>query len=303
MKYRLFVAALFLFGCNAPSDRMGAKDWIRYIGSPTRAIDTTIATMPFVSNYIHVGNLHGLLFGNTANVILRKYGDSLQVMMLRPGKARAIFYHAISRDTIININIVARTNPKYERAKRKVDSWDSSLHFDSLASYIYSYELANKPFPQITVAAIDGNILNLPADVSGKISVLNAWYYGCPPCMAEIPGLNRLKELYDSEDVRFIALFKDSAYKAKGGMRFYNEYYSSKKGHVKEYTPYDQYHFQHAYGIDRYAGQLTIYGYPKTFLLDKEGFVRIVIDGGSDKIASMLDQQIELYKKSEGFLH
>jgi thiol-disulfide isomerase/thioredoxin len=299
----LAVTVLLLIGCSNPEgSKLRAKEWPRYVGHSTQRIDTSISTDPFVRNYIDVGNLDGLLFYSSSNLMLKKYGDSLQLLMLRPGNARLVFFNPQSHDTIININVVASTNRKYEQAQQKVDSKDLLVHNDSLANFIYSYELVNKPFPEIIVPTIKHEILQLPTVLHGKLSVLNTWYYGCPACMAEIPGLNRLQEIHDSDKVQFIALFKDSAYEAKGKIWFYNEYYSSRKGHVKDFTPFNGYNFPHAFGIQRYEAPLNIYGYPKTFLLDKEGIVRLIIEGGSEKTGAVLDQQIELFKKFAGTL-
>ena len=50
--------------------------------------------------------------------------------------------------------------------------------------------------PDFIAETIDGEILN-SADLRGKVLVLNFWFTSCPPCIAELPGLNRLVDEYD----------------------------------------------------------------------------------------------------------
>jgi thiol-disulfide isomerase/thioredoxin len=48
-------------------------------------------------------------------------------------------------------------------------------------------------------------------ELKGKVVVLNFWFIGCPPCMAEIPKLNSLKERFKADDnVVFVALTADN---------------------------------------------------------------------------------------------
>lgn len=69
---------------------------------------------------------------------------------------------------------------------------------------------SNEPVPDFTVTALSGQQLSLAA-LKGKIVVLNFWYLGCGPCLAEIPGLNQLVAEFKDKDVVFIALAQDQA--------------------------------------------------------------------------------------------
>ena len=53
-------------------------------------------------------------------------------------------------------------------------------------------------------------------DLKGKVVVLNFWFIGCPPCMAEIPKLNDLREKFKTnDDVVFVALTADNEHAVK----------------------------------------------------------------------------------------
>jgi thiol-disulfide isomerase/thioredoxin len=58
--------------------------------------------------------------------------------------------------------------------------------------------------PEFDVVAVDGKRLKLSA-LKGKVVVLNFWFIGCAPCIAELPALNKLVDEYKGEDVVFIA--------------------------------------------------------------------------------------------------
>lgn len=48
-----------------------------------------------------------------------------------------------------------------------------------------------------------------PEELNGKIVVLNFWYTSCPPCLKEIPELNKLVSEFKEKDVVFLALAID----------------------------------------------------------------------------------------------
>ena len=61
-----------------------------------------------------------------------------------------------------------------------------------------------KPAPLFNLTSLDGKKFELTA-LRGKIVVLNFWFTGCIPCVAEMPELNKLVEKFKNDDVVFIA--------------------------------------------------------------------------------------------------
>jgi len=47
-------------------------------------------------------------------------------------------------------------------------------------------------------------------DLKGKVVVLNFWFTTCPPCLKEIPELNKLVTQFNSDEVIFIGLARDT---------------------------------------------------------------------------------------------
>ena len=64
--------------------------------------------------------------------------------------------------------------------------------------------------PDFSLTSIDGEELSL-AKLKGKIVVLNFWFLGCAPCLAEIPNLNGLVKEFAGKGVVFIAPSLDKA--------------------------------------------------------------------------------------------
>ena len=69
-------------------------------------------------------------------------------------------------------------------------------------------ESKNKIADNYSANFLDGTAFELK-DFKGKIIVINLWYVGCPPCVEEIPKLNKLVETYKEKDVIFLALTVD----------------------------------------------------------------------------------------------
>lgn len=122
-----------------------------------------------------------------------------------------------------------------ERAKLKVLVWSITFLFSDVSiaqnkcfeHCIEDYVNSTVPFPERNEHALDrligcevpdfqvktirGEYLNL-SDLCGKIVVINFWHASCEPCVAEIPGLNRLVDEYEEKDVVFMAFTRDDVH-------------------------------------------------------------------------------------------
>ncbi|AYL99251.1 TlpA family protein disulfide reductase [Mucilaginibacter celer] len=111
---------------------------------------------------------------------------------------------------------------------------------------------------------VDGNEIK-PADLKGKIVVLNFWFIACPPCRYEMPELNRLVDFYkDNKDVVFIAISLDKTSDVKRFLKV-----SPFKYHViADSMPLFAY-----YGVDEC---------PVSLVVNKEGIIRFHSQGYAD---------------------
>lgn len=69
--------------------------------------------------------------------------------------------------------------------------------------------------PSFTVNTLQGGRIRLDS-LQGKVVVINTWTTTCGPCIAEMPGLNRLVDWYGQrEDVFFLAITPESRKKVR----------------------------------------------------------------------------------------
>jgi peroxiredoxin len=138
--------------------------------------------------------------------------------------------------------------------------------------------------PDFKVKSIEGVELSL-GQLKGKVIVINFWFEGCAPCIAELPALNRLKEEYESKDVVFIAFGRDNTLSIKDFLkaRAFNYHIVS-----------SDYNLTNNFCV--------IGGWPTNMVLDKDGILRQIFSGGQvdekanafayDKMKPIIDQYL-----------
>jgi peroxiredoxin len=65
------------------------------------------------------------------------------------------------------------------------------------------------PAPSLTVPALDGGRVDLPA-LRGQVVVISFWATWCRPCLQELPHLNALYEAHQAEGLQVLAISTDS---------------------------------------------------------------------------------------------
>src|SRR5690606_33010162 len=100
------------------------------------------------------------------------------------------------------------------------------------------------------------------SDLKGKVIFLNIWATWCPPCIAEMPGINRLYKDVDQDEVAFVMLSVDDDFEKAIAFR-------EKKGYDFE--------------IYRLAGSMpAMYAsnsIPSTYVIDAEGNLALTHQG------------------------
>ena len=93
--------------------------------------------------------------------------------------------------------------------------------------------------------------------LDGKPTFINFWFTKCPPCIKEIPLLNKLKEQY------------------KGKANFITISFNDKKT-IDEFLKEQPFNFQHITDSKKQIDELKISAYPTNLILDKNGIVKFV---------------------------
>ncbi len=120
--------------------------------------------------------------------------------------------------------------------------------------------LINNPFPNFELAT-NNHQLRSNAHLENKVTVINLWFTTCRPCIAEIPYLNYLKDLYDDE-VQFLSITFDTA------------------DTVNAFLKRRDFNFDHLVDAAYFLNNdLKNNAYPKIMVLDKTGTVRFAENG------------------------
>lgn len=112
------------------------------------------------------------------------------------------------------------------------------------------------------------------SDYEGKTVFLNIWATWCPPCKKEMPHIEALYKEYgeNSEDVIIL------------GLAAPNLGSEGDEEHITSFLEEEGYTFPVVF--DTEASQIYGYGissFPTTFIIDKEGYIRLYVPGAMDK--------------------
>jgi peroxiredoxin len=136
--------------------------------------------------------------------------------------------------------------------------------------------LLNKPAPDFELNDLQGNRWSLK-DLRGKIVVLNFWFTSCPPCIQEMPELNKLVQEYGNKDVVFLGLTYNNAEQVNTFLQ-------------KRAFSYTQ--LPHSHEVDT---RYQVSSWPTSIVIDQAGNVKKIV-GSSPKIREELKAVIDALK-------
>lgn len=115
-------------------------------------------------------------------------------------------------------------------------------------------------------------------DLLNNITVINFWFTGCQPCIAEMPELNYLVDAYKGQPVNFVAFtFNDAE-------------------SVKNFIQKHDFKYLQVPDARTLIKELGINSYP-THLVDSKGIVRSMELGARVDIYDALDKEIVRLKQ------
>jgi peroxiredoxin len=101
----------------------------------------------------------------------------------------------------------------------------------------------------------------------GKVVMVHFWATWCPPCVEELPTLERLYRAYLGKDLEVLAVSVD-----EGGADAVGQFMRKNRFALPVLLNPDQ----------SVARQYGTFKFPETYLIDREGFVRRKIIGAAD---------------------
>lgn len=148
------------------------------------------------------------------------------------------------------------------------------------------YQLLQQKSPPFSVQSVYGDPFNQDSLIN-KVTLINFWFYGCLPCMAEIPALNEVAEYYkDNPKVQLISFFRDSMYVDEVGIPQFQSNGSSIKNGViqsKKHYPVDH-NFTQMPNTKKECDAFNIIAYPTNILIDTNGIVQEIFMGANAEI-------------------
>ncbi|MFT5719985.1 MAG: thiol-disulfide isomerase/thioredoxin [Motiliproteus sp.] len=121
------------------------------------------------------------------------------------------------------------------------------------------------------------------SDFRGKLILLNLWATWCPPCLRELPALDRLQQRLGSEHFEVVAVALDRRGYA-GAREFFD------KLNIKHLTLYHG-------STDAFAAEFPVDLFPASFLIDSQGrvlsFLRSYADWDAPEAHAMIQRHLQ----------
>lgn len=123
------------------------------------------------------------------------------------------------------------------------------------------------------LAALDGEGIAL-SDYDGDVVIMNFWATWCPPCRAEMPGLNRFYEAHREKGMVILAINEEEGVET-----------------VRPFIEANNFTFPVLLDLQgQVAQQYSTRSYPTTFIIDREGVIQHVQTGliSEDELARIV---------------
>ena len=120
-------------------------------------------------------------------------------------------------------------------------------------------EFKDKSFPKFDLKTLNGKNFN-SEKLKGKPTMINFWFTKCPPCIDEMPILNKIAEKY-KDHFNFIAITYE------------------KTKDVEKFLKKHPFNFNHLVEAKEFTDFLGIKAYPMNLFLDKNGVLKYIKGG------------------------
>lgn len=144
---------------------------------------------------------------------------------------------------------------------------DFARQFNRVIKKNRAQDLPSTPFMTPT-----GDKIDWP-DLRGQYTLVNFWATWCPPCVVELPSLQKLQRQYDGQGLEVIAISLDT-------MRGHDDIQNFLENiNMGDFAAY--------FDVDRVIqNKISMRGLPTTYLLDPNGRLTHVFEGDADWVSS-----------------
>jgi len=138
----------------------------------------------------------------------------------------------------------------------------------------------NKTPPELKLPSLNNSVYDLNDDLN-KVVLINFWASWCPPCVHEMPSMQRLEDYFKQQRN---AVFKIIAVNMAEDKKTIRDFLENKVS----------VNFEILLDTDGKAlKQWKIFAFPTSFIIDKKGQIRYAIYGGLDWFTEDIKQKIQ----------
>jgi len=212
------------------------------------------------------------------NAVFKRNGKDLRIMPVDLG---AFTLYLNTPSGLVTRRFIAEANPEFDLNWVQDPAKPDSQVYSAAVYRHYlnwkEYSLLNHTTPEFLLSSSFGDTLTQES-FHGKVTVVNFWYYGCIPCMAEIPDLNALQSDFEGNNaVQFVSLFLDSIrLDSSKGLLFQSKGWSSQT--KERYFPV-QFNFDQYPNSATTANEFGVRTYPRNWVVDQDGVIRASFSG------------------------
>lgn len=120
-------------------------------------------------------------------------------------------------------------------------------------------KLIGQPLPDFIFKDLEGKNISL-SELKGKPIIINLWFVECPPCIAEMPTLNSIKDRYSNTDIQFLSMTYETKIK------------------VQKFLQERKINFRIIPDIGKYSDILAS-NFPQTIFVNRQGIITDVQNG------------------------
>jgi len=165
------------------------------------------------------------------------------------------------------VSLYGQTDSSFKADSSKTKAKGEMMHEERIGT----------KFPISNFTTIDGEVLS-ESDLRGNVVFINFWFKACPPCMAEMKGLNLLYEKYIGSNIVFIMITFEEPGIIREVVKDYDLKYNMISLTQEKLSTWD-----------------LRFGYPSSFILDRNGNIVYARMGGKSDVESATKEVLGYY--------